>query len=79
MTVWCWSLTWSTGSVYSNAPLSAYRLAVARTSMLDHLDPTVARAFERSLRRLRSAGARIDEIELAEIRNVSTVQRARHG
>ena len=58
----------------SKAPLSAYRLAVATTSMLDNLEPMVARAFERSLQLLRGAGAKIDEIDLAEIRDVSTVQ-----
>jgi aspartyl-tRNA(Asn)/glutamyl-tRNA(Gln) amidotransferase subunit A len=55
-------------------PLSEYRLCVARTSMLDGLDPTVARAFERSLQRLRDAGARIDEIALEEIRDLGAIQ-----
>ena len=48
-------------------PVSALRLAVATTTMLDGLDATVARAFERSLAALRSAGAQIDEIVLPEI------------
>jgi aspartyl-tRNA(Asn)/glutamyl-tRNA(Gln) amidotransferase subunit A len=56
------------------APLSAYRLAVARTQMQDGLDPTVARAFERALGVLRAAGARIDEIDLAPIRDLGTIQ-----
>ena len=58
----------------SNAPLSGYRLAVPATVMLDSLEPAVARAFERSLELLRSAGATITEIDLAETRDVSTVQ-----
>jgi aspartyl-tRNA(Asn)/glutamyl-tRNA(Gln) amidotransferase subunit A len=58
----------------SNAPLSGYRLAVATTLMLDNLDPIVARAFERSLKALRAAGARIEEVDLAQIKDVSTVQ-----
>jgi aspartyl-tRNA(Asn)/glutamyl-tRNA(Gln) amidotransferase subunit A len=33
----------------SSAPLSAYRLAVATTAMLDGMDATVAAAFERTL------------------------------
>ncbi|MFC5497537.1 amidase [Caenimonas terrae] len=57
----------------SNAPLSSYRLAVPATLMLDGLDPTVARAFERSLQALRAAGAAISQIELPEIRDVATV------
>lgn len=49
------------------APLSAWRLAVVRTTMLDALDTTVARAFERSLATLRAAGARIELIDLPEL------------
>jgi aspartyl-tRNA(Asn)/glutamyl-tRNA(Gln) amidotransferase subunit A len=58
----------------SNAPLSSYRLAVPTTLMLDNLEPGVARAFERSLKALRDAGATIKQIDLAEVRDVSTVQ-----
>jgi aspartyl-tRNA(Asn)/glutamyl-tRNA(Gln) amidotransferase subunit A len=58
----------------SGAPLSAYRLAVPRTQMLDQLDPTVAAAFERALGALRRAGARIDEIALDEIRDLGAIQ-----
>jgi aspartyl-tRNA(Asn)/glutamyl-tRNA(Gln) amidotransferase subunit A len=55
-------------------PLSAYRLAVARTQMQDGLDATVARAFERALRTLRDAGAQITEIPLAQIQDLGTIQ-----
>jgi Asp-tRNA(Asn)/Glu-tRNA(Gln) amidotransferase A subunit family amidase len=58
----------------SAVPLAGYRLAVARTSMLDGMDATVARAFERSVGALRHAGARIDEIPLAEIRDLGSLQ-----
>ncbi|MCW5648508.1 MAG: amidase [Ramlibacter sp.] len=58
----------------SHAPLAAYRFAVARTTMLDGLEDTVARAFDRALGRLRDAGARIDELPLAEIRDLGTIQ-----
>ena len=54
-------------------PLSACRLAVARTQMQDGLDSTVANAFERSLRVLRQAGARIEEIALEEISEVPAI------
>ncbi|HSH90111.1 MAG TPA: amidase [Ramlibacter sp.] len=58
----------------SHVPLAGYRLAVAKTSMLDALDATVATAFERALKTLRDAGARIEEIPLAEIRDLGTIQ-----
>lgn len=60
--------------VRSNAPLSSYRLAVATTGMLDALDATVARAFARTLQRLRAAGARIEEVPLAAIRELGAIQ-----
>jgi Asp-tRNA(Asn)/Glu-tRNA(Gln) amidotransferase A subunit family amidase len=57
-----------------DAPLAGYRLAVARTAMLDALDGTVARAFDRALKTLRDAGAAIEEIELAAIRDLGSIQ-----
>jgi Asp-tRNA(Asn)/Glu-tRNA(Gln) amidotransferase A subunit family amidase len=58
----------------SSVPLSGYRLAIARTTMLDSLDTTVTRAFERTLRVLRDAGAALVEIELDAIRDLGTIQ-----
>lgn len=58
----------------SAAPLSSYRLAVTPTLMLDDMDATVARAFERTLKTLRQAGARIEEIALPELSELSTFQ-----
>ena len=58
----------------TTAPLAGYRLAVARTAMLDSLDATVAAAFERTLRTLRDAGARIVEIPLEPIRDLGSIQ-----
>ena len=55
-------------------PLSAYRFAVARTQMLDGLATTVARAFDRTLRALSAAGARIEEIPLVAIQNLGAIQ-----
>ena len=60
--------------VRSAAPLSSYRLAVAQSSFLDDLDPTVARAFERALQRLRDAGATLVEIPLIEVRELQAIQ-----
>lgn len=58
----------------SSAPLSAYRLAVPTTTFLDEVEPAVASAFERALQRLRAAGARIDEIPLAPVRDLGSLQ-----
>ena len=58
----------------NDTPLAGYRLAVATTQMLDGADATVARAFERTLRRLRDAGAQVTEIPLAQIRDLGTIQ-----
>ena len=58
----------------SCAPLSSYRLAVPRTLFLDNLDPTVARAFDSTLTALRAAGATIEEVDLAQVKQISTVQ-----
>ena len=58
---------------------AARRLALRRADalMLDGLDATVARAFERSLAALSAAGARIDEIELAPLGRARRDQRRR--
>jgi amidase/aspartyl-tRNA(Asn)/glutamyl-tRNA(Gln) amidotransferase subunit A len=58
----------------STAPLSAWRLAFTPTVMLDGLDPAVSHAYERTLRRLRHAGARIEEIPLAELGELTAMQ-----
>ncbi|MFC5520160.1 amidase [Polaromonas jejuensis] len=54
-------------------PLSSCRFAVARTQMQDGLSVSVAQAFERSLRVLRQAGARIEEIALEEIGDLAGI------
>jgi amidase/aspartyl-tRNA(Asn)/glutamyl-tRNA(Gln) amidotransferase subunit A len=58
----------------SMAPLGAYRLAVASSVMLDGLDATVARAWQRTLDTLRKAGARIEELGLAELNELQQIQ-----
>jgi Asp-tRNA(Asn)/Glu-tRNA(Gln) amidotransferase A subunit family amidase len=58
----------------SDKPLSACRLAVATTQMFDGVDATVARAFERTVRQLRAAGARVDEIPLEQIQHLGAIQ-----
>ena len=54
-------------------PLANCRFALARTLMQDGLDSTVARAFDRTLTLLRSAGAQIEEIDLNEISELATI------
>ncbi len=58
----------------ADAPLSACRLAVPASLMLEGLDAPVARAFERALATLRTAGARIEEIALAPLREAADLQ-----
>lgn len=58
----------------SDRPLSAYRLAVAYTVMLDGMEAPVARAFDETLARLRAAGAQIDDIALPSISDLGTIQ-----
>jgi len=53
--------------VRSDAPLSTYRLAVARTLLQDDLDDTVASAYQRTLQLLRRQGVTITEIDLPEL------------
>ncbi|WP_119154386.1 amidase [Caldimonas tepidiphila] len=55
-------------------PLSGWNLAVARSVVLEALDATVARAFERTLQTLARRGARITEIELPELAGLADVQ-----
>lgn len=54
-------------------PLAALRLAVPTTLMLDDLEPAVAHAFERSVARLRAMGARVEEIALAPLAELATI------
>ena len=51
-------------------PIAALRLAVPTTVLLDALDASVARAFERALATLRAAGAQIEEIALPALADV---------
>jgi aspartyl-tRNA(Asn)/glutamyl-tRNA(Gln) amidotransferase subunit A len=55
------------------APLSAYRLAVVKDVFFDEIEPAVARAFERTMRVLRAAGVRIDEIALPELADLRSI------
>jgi aspartyl-tRNA(Asn)/glutamyl-tRNA(Gln) amidotransferase subunit A len=59
-------------------PLRGYKLAMAQSVMVDALDATVSRAFERSLSRLRQAGAQIVDLPLVALLDAARVQ-ARGG
>ncbi len=59
--------------VHASRPVGALRLAVPKTVMLDGLDPTVRRAFERALGALSARGARIEEIDLALLGEAATI------
>jgi aspartyl-tRNA(Asn)/glutamyl-tRNA(Gln) amidotransferase subunit A len=48
-------------------PLEALRMAVPQTTVLDEVEPAVARAFEAALAALRNAGTRIVDIALREL------------
>ncbi|VTU35239.1 Glutamyl-tRNA(Gln) amidotransferase subunit A [Variovorax sp. PBS-H4] len=55
------------------APLSAYRLAVVKDLFFDEVDSAVSHAFERTMRTLRTAGARIEEIALPELADLRSI------
>jgi aspartyl-tRNA(Asn)/glutamyl-tRNA(Gln) amidotransferase subunit A len=57
-------------------PLSVLRFAMPTTLMLDALDRDVRAAFDRAISALRAAGARIDEIRLAELDDVAAINAA---
>lgn len=54
-------------------PLHALRLALPTTLMLDDLEPAVARAFERTVARLRAAGATVEEIALTPLAELAAI------
>ncbi|MEW6705624.1 MAG: amidase [Pseudomonadota bacterium] len=55
-------------------PLRHCRFAIPGGVMLEGLDRTVAAAFERSLHRLRAAGAWLQEVDLAPLAQLSRLQ-----
>jgi amidase/aspartyl-tRNA(Asn)/glutamyl-tRNA(Gln) amidotransferase subunit A len=56
-------------------PLSAWRLALPRSVMLEALEPAVATAFEQAISTLRKAGAHIDEIDLPSLADTAALVR----
>lgn len=56
-------------------PLKGLRLAVPQTVVLDGMDANVAASFERALKTLANAGARISEIALKELAELAQINR----
>lgn len=54
-------------------PVKGARFVVAKTLMQDELEPSVAKAFERSLNLLSSQGAVITEIDLSELAEITQI------
>ncbi len=54
-------------------PLSGLRLAVPKHFVMDDLDPTVAKAFERALKALAAKGVKIDHIDLPQLNELPTI------
>ena len=54
-------------------PLQDYRLGVCKRYFLDGLDPTVAKAFERTLQTLSQAGASITDIDLPAMDDLASL------
>ncbi len=54
-------------SVPDPAPLAGLRFAIPKHFVMDDLDATVAKAFERACKALAAKGVRIEEIDLAEL------------
>ncbi|TAJ84441.1 MAG: amidase [Reyranella sp.] len=54
-------------SVPDPAPLAGLRFAIPKHFVMDDLDATVAKAFERACKALAARGVRIEQIDLAEL------------
>ncbi|MGJ7579171.1 amidase [Variovorax sp. RHLX14] len=59
--------------VTRNKKLGSYRLAIVRDTFFDGIEPAVSQAFERALVALKSAGAKIEEISLPALADLSTI------
>lgn len=58
----------------SSASLNFYRLGIPTTLMQDGLDSHVAKAWQRTLKTLRDAGAQLVELPLAELNQLQQIQ-----
>ena len=60
-------------SVPEAMPLSGLRLAVPKHFVMDELDTTVAKAFERALKALAAKGVKIDHIDLPQLNELPVI------
>ncbi|WP_439610980.1 amidase [Reyranella sp.] len=60
-------------SVPDAAPLAGLRFAIPKHFVMDDLDSTVAKAFERACKALVAKGVKIEEIDLAELNELPTI------
>ena len=60
-------------SVPEAMPLGGLRLAVPKHFVMDDLDPTVAKAFERALKALAAKGVKIDHIDLPQLNELPAI------
>lgn len=54
-------------------PLAGLRLGVVQNFVLERLDATVARTYERALARLAAAGARLEDMRFAELAEIPAI------
>ncbi|MBU8873494.1 amidase [Reyranella sp. MMS21-HV4-11] len=60
-------------SVPDAAPLAGLRFAIPKHFVMGDLDATVAKAFERACKALAAKGVKIEEIDLAELNELPTI------
>ncbi len=60
-------------SVPDAAPLAGLRFAIPKHFVMDELDATVAKAFERACKALAANGVKIEQIDLAELNELPTI------
>ena len=60
-------------SVPDAAPLAGLRFAIPKHFVMDELDATVAKAFERACKALAAKGVKIEEIDLAELNELPAI------
>ena len=56
-----------------NKKLGSYRLAIVKDTFFDGIEPAVSQAFEQALVALKAAGAKIEEVALPALADLSTI------
>jgi aspartyl-tRNA(Asn)/glutamyl-tRNA(Gln) amidotransferase subunit A len=55
------------------APLAGLRFAIPRQFVMDELDPSVAKAFERACKQLAAKGVKIEQIDLPQLNELPAI------